>query len=104
MSTALHSRRAAQATLKPKPPHHHDRFTHNFFGHLRFSLLAVSEDNRCLADFETIQPELVRQLDLKAITVRSHGIEIEAFQGAPAEKFKAPGRIAQGQAENGAHI
>src|SRR5690349_17598230 len=59
------------------------------------TLRAFGENDRHFGDIETIPPEFVRQLDLKAIAMALDFFEIEGLQRATTKTFVTAGRISE---------
>src|SRR5450432_2733908 len=78
-------------------PDHPDRLEDDPAGHLALSLSTVVEDDRNLDDPEVLSPGEIAHLDLEAVTVRFHGVEIDRLQHGPAKALEPTGGIVEWQ-------
>ncbi len=57
------------------------------------TLEALCKNDRDFDDSHALTPNLVRQLDLKALSVGPDGVEMDRLQRAAAEAFESARRI-----------
>src|SRR5213082_2253642 len=82
-----YARRAAEATLKPQPPDHPDRFPNDLAGHFGVALKSVGENDRHFQDFHTFAPQLVGHLDLKTVAIGADVVKVDGLERAAAKTF-----------------
>src|ERR1700690_4133441 len=78
----------AEDLSKLELPHHGHGLPYDLLRHFRVPHLAVGEDDRVLADPESLGPYLEIHFDLERITVRSHFIEVDGFEHAAPEALE----------------
>src|SRR5512145_1094496 len=89
---------AAKPILNPQPPDHEECFAHDGPRHLGAALKPVREDDGHFGDAHALSPNLVGHLDLKAVAIGAHGIDVDALKRPPAKTLVASGRIGDGHA------
>ena len=62
------------------------------------------EDDRHLAHGEAAPQRALRQLDLEAVAVRAHGVEVDRLEHLAAEALEAAGEVVDVEAEHAARV
>lgn len=85
-----------EAVLGPQAPDHKQGFLDDAAGHFGGALVAVGKDDGDLGDPEASAPDFMGHFDLEAVAVGADPLEVEAFEGGPAEAFEAAGGVGEG--------
>src|SRR6185369_11811698 len=91
---------AGQAQL----PDQRERLEEDLLRHLRLADAAIYEDDGHFFHAQAVLDGAVGHLDLEAVALRAHAIEIELLERGAAEALEAPGQIAHADAEDRARV
>src|SRR5258705_6976502 len=94
----------AEQVEDAEPPDHPRGFPDDPPRHLGFPRATVDEENRNLADAESLSPRFEIDLDLKAVAVRSDVAQVERFEHLSAEALESAGRVLDGHARDDAAV
>lgn len=89
---------------KRKSQHAEERFAENAAAHLRGALAAFDENDRHLLEFQSQPPCRVFHLDLEAVSLHLHGVEVDRLQRMARVADEPRRRIAQGHAGHDAYV
>ena len=65
---------------------------------------AIGEDDRYFHNFHPLLPNFMRHLDLKAVAVGAHLIQVDGGQAAAAKALKTARWIGKGHPGNPTHV
>jgi len=86
----------AEQVEDAQSPHHPRGFPYDPPRHLGLSGAPVHEEDRNLADPESLSPRLVIDLDLEGVSIRANPAQIERFQNLAPEAFESARQILEG--------
>jgi len=95
---------SAKTILSPESPHHQESLLNDLPGHFRAALKTVRENDGHFRDMQSLPPDLMRHFDLKAVSIRTHILQVQRLESLFSEAFEAASRIREGHPGDNSNI